>query len=479
MSFLIYLISFLEGFTTLSVEIIAIRRFTPIIGTNSISTSIILGVILLALSYGYYIGGKNTKNLESKDLIKKIIFNLTVAGTYYLFFTFIFDQLILSYLILYIQSYFFAILLSSFLLFFIPVFLASQTIPLLSEVLKGENTGEKVGKLLFFSTVGSFLGSVMTSSVLFPFIGVYKSSIFDSFLLTFSSVILIGYILKKYKEINFVSILSIIIFFLSIILIIKPDSLSKNSLFKIANSYHDIEIYDTNENTRIFSMNGGYSSGIDKTTKESFFNYIKEIKKNISENKGKNLKILIIGGAGFTLPKELSEKENIDLIDVVDVDPNLKDISEKYFLQEKLSKKVNFIVEPSRYFLNNAIKNNKFYDEIVIDIYVGKSLPSQTLTEEFFKNIKKIGKNININIISDLELKTDFSKNLFNTMQKAFGKLYFKSELDENREGNYLTNIVVSNNYFPDYSQYTFDKNFGIYTDNKNSIEIDVFKRGL
>ena len=365
------------------------------------------------------------------------------------------------------------------MLFFIPVFLASQTIPLLSEVLKWENTWEKVWKLLFFSTVGSFLGSVITSSVLFPFIWVYKSSIFDSFLLTFSSVILIWYILKKYKEINFVSILSIIIFFLSIILVIKPDSLSKNSLFKIANSYHDIEIYDTNENTRIFSMNWWYSSGIDKTTKESFFNYIKEIKKNISENKGKNLKILIIGWAGFTLPKELSEKENIDLIDVVDVDPNLKDISEKYFLQEKLSKKVNFIVEPSRYFLNNAIKNNKFYDEIVIDIYVGKSLPSQTLTEEFFKNIKKIGKNINTNIISDLELKTDFSKNLFNTMQKTFWKLYFKSELDENREWNYLTNIVVSNNYFPDYSQYNFDKNFWIYTDNKNSIEIDVFKRGL
>jgi hypothetical protein len=48
----------------------------------------------------------------------------------------------------------------------------------------------------------------------------------------------------------------------------------------------------------------------------------------------------------------------------------LKDISEKYFLQEKLSKKINFIVEPSRYFLNNTIKNKKIYDEVVIDIYV-------------------------------------------------------------------------------------------------------------
>jgi hypothetical protein len=54
MSLPISLIAFLEGFTTLSIEIIALRRFTPIIGSNSVSTSIILGVILLALSYGYY-----------------------------------------------------------------------------------------------------------------------------------------------------------------------------------------------------------------------------------------------------------------------------------------------------------------------------------------------------------------------------------------------------------------------------------------
>lgn len=54
MSLLIYCIAFLEGFTTLAIEIIALRRFTPLIDSNSISTSIILGVILLALSYGYY-----------------------------------------------------------------------------------------------------------------------------------------------------------------------------------------------------------------------------------------------------------------------------------------------------------------------------------------------------------------------------------------------------------------------------------------
>lgn len=56
MNLILYLIAFLEGFTTLSVEIMAIRNSISIIGSNAIATSIILGIILLALSYGYYRG---------------------------------------------------------------------------------------------------------------------------------------------------------------------------------------------------------------------------------------------------------------------------------------------------------------------------------------------------------------------------------------------------------------------------------------
>jgi hypothetical protein len=75
----------------------------------------------------------------------------------------------------------------------------------------------------------------------------------------------------------------------------------------------------------------------------------------------------------------------------VDVDSELKEISEKYFLQEKINEKINFIVEPARYFLNNKVSLHlidsdlrqndintitstneiiKKYDVIVIDIYV-------------------------------------------------------------------------------------------------------------
>jgi predicted membrane-bound spermidine synthase len=55
--FLIYAVSIIEGFSTLAVQIIALRSVTPIVGSSIILTSVFIGIILLALSAGYYVGG--------------------------------------------------------------------------------------------------------------------------------------------------------------------------------------------------------------------------------------------------------------------------------------------------------------------------------------------------------------------------------------------------------------------------------------
>jgi len=470
MPLIIYLISFFEWFTTLSIEIIAIRNFTPIIGSSSISTSIILWVILLALSYWYYIWWKRSKNKDKEFIIKAIIQNLVIASLYYMFFTFIFDELILNQLLEKTSSYFFSILLASFLLFFIPIFLASQTIPLLSVLLKWNNTWEKIWKLLFYSTIGSFLGSVATSTLLFPTIWVEKSALFNSFIL--SSIVVILSI-KMIKKINIFMVIWIIIFLLSLIGLSMKELLAKDILFKKANAYHNIVIYETKDNKRIFAQNNWFSSGINISTKESFFPYIKEIKKNILKNTYEN--VLIIWAAWFTLPYELSKENTIKNIDVVDVDSSLKDISEEYFLQDSLSEKVKFYSQPSRYFINNSIKNNKKYDAVVIDVYVWKSLAAQTLTYDFFKDVQTIWKDIYINIIMDKKMESDFSDNLLYTINEAFWNLYFKN-VSINQKEYYKTNFIITNKEIEWYTEYIKGQKFDIYYDNKNSIENDLFK---
>lgn len=470
MALLIYIISFLEWFTTLSIEIIAIRNFTPIVWTNSISTSIILWVILLALSYGYYIWGKNSKNKDSDIIKNKIIFNLSLASAYYFFFTFIVDIYILEGFISKTWSYFWAILLSSFFLFFIPVFLASQTIPLLSELLKWENTWEKIWKLLFFSTIWSFLGSVITSTVLFSYIWVEKSASLNSIILSSIALILA---MINFKKINFSIILAMIVLAFSSTFVLAKEQLKSSILFKEANSYHNIIVFNDENNRRILLQNMWYASGIDLTTNESFFKYIIEIKNNLIKEKYES--IAIIWAAWFTLPNELSDEEFVKKIDVIDVDSSLKEIAEDYFLKKDLSKKINFIVTPSRYFITDSLKQNKKYDAIVIDVYVWNSLSAQNLTYEFFEWLKNISPNIYVNMITDRKLDSDFSLKLQNTMEKAFSEVYYK-DVNQYSFDTLKTNFVMTNKKIEWYTKYNKNNDLWIYFDDKNSIELDLFK---
>jgi predicted membrane-bound spermidine synthase len=55
---LIYIIACLEGFTTLAIQMIILRLAIPITGSSIVVTSIFLGIILLALSFGYWWGGR-------------------------------------------------------------------------------------------------------------------------------------------------------------------------------------------------------------------------------------------------------------------------------------------------------------------------------------------------------------------------------------------------------------------------------------
>ena len=466
MHFIIYIVAFLEGFTTLSVEIVALRKFTPIIGSSSISTSIILWVILLALSYWYYKWGQISA--IGKNIEKILLRNLLISSAYYFFLTFVFAEFAIQNLLFATGNYFFAILISSILLFFIPVFLASQTIPLLSELLKGNHSGEKMWKLLFYSTVWSFAGSVGTSTVFFPWIWVNKTAAIAPIFLVVCAILMM-FFMKKFSHIlSFISA-GLLGFY---VLFLFTNILNPNIIFSTWNAYHNIVIYDNQENTqRIFSMDWAYSSGVNIDDKTSFFQYIKEAEKKVEEIQPKN--ILVIWAAGFTFPRDISRFEFVENIDVIDVDKDLKEIAEKYFLEEKLSEKIHFYAQPARYFLNNLDENKK-YDFILVDAYSWKSIPPQVLTQEFFQKLQDHWENIFLNIITDIYRETQLSQNLFTTLETVFENVYFKNT--NKSLGAKMTNFIVTNKKYEDYFLNGIN-DAQIYTDNLNTIEKDLFSQ--
>lgn len=474
MHILLYIIAFLEGFTTLSVEIMAIRNSVSIIGSNAIATSVILWVILLALSYGYYRWGIYAAEHKHQKIKEKIYWNLIIASVFYTFVAFPFENFLLNLFLSWDIGYFIPILLVTILLFFLPVFLASQTIPLLSELIDDEQKSVVIGKLLFYSTIGSFTGSVVTSLVFFSTIGVERSIIVNGIILAVLAFAIIAQYEKRYIKQNILFLHGCyLVILVSLLFVDFGKMLRPYVAYSQSTEYNDIRIYDHGD-TRLFTMNGSHSSGLDITTGKSYFSYIQETTRLIDIVKPK--KILVIGAAGFTLPQDIATRDFVEQVDVCDIDGALAQIAEEHFLGEKLHPKIHFYPESARYFLNKKIKEGETYDFILLDAYNGKiSIPSELLTKDFFESIRKISSGtIAMNLILDSTRTSHFSQKLANTLNSSLGEISIASA---NILGSawVFDNFIAVNRFFPRYKPFRGDPLLWIYTDNLNTLEKDKY----
>jgi spermidine synthase len=356
-------------------------------------------------------------------------------------------------------------------LFIFPVYLASQTIPPLSELIHGEQKAIIIGKLLFFSTIGSFMGSVVTSLVFFAYIGVDRSIIVNGIILAvLSLVILFGFYRKEARSWMYILNIGYIVFL--VILLVSPvtflRSAVKYEVYRQSTAYNDIVIAEYGTR-KLFSMNSSNSSGIDTTIGKSYFSYIQDITRIIDEQKPK--KILVIGAAGFTLPQDIAGRDYVDEVDVCDIDGALDKIAEGHFLGEKLHPKVNFYKQSARYFIREKILAGEQYDMIFIDAYNGKiSIPSELLTKEFFDSIKKINRGtISMNLIIDPTWQSDFA----NTLSLSLGEVYVQSKTST--ATTLFDNFIVITSPEMGFRKITQNNPKDIYTDNLNTLERDKY----
>src|SRR5260370_9350329 len=70
-----------------------------------------------------------------------------------------------------------AIGVTATVLFLLPIYLASQTVPMLAELINVDGkAGKASGRVLFFSTIGSVAGGIAPPVWLFPTIGGARST---------------------------------------------------------------------------------------------------------------------------------------------------------------------------------------------------------------------------------------------------------------------------------------------------------------
>lgn len=449
-------ILFIEGFVSIAIEILAIRQLVPFVGTNVVVTSLVIGIFLLFLAFGYWQGGRLQSNLH--DVLQRNFFwaaLFTGIGLSYLFLTLFFT------LFTYSPTNNALIVLTIYLLLIIAplVYLLGQTIPVtMNLVRQNESAGLIGGKVLFLNTIGSFLGAILTTLFLLAYFGV-GVSLFINFCLLGFLIFLINIIAKTKKSYFYFFLFSIIIVYLCNIFVEKNYFLATDNYA----NYKTIPITDISSNNKgiILQINESFSSFIDK--EKHGFPYIELIKRILFQDLNlQNKKILVLGAGGFTLS---AENTHNNYFTYVDIDAKIKTIVTQNFLA-----KINgqFIAEDARTY----VRNNKLpYDVIVSDVYSSiTEIPAELLTKEHFANIKKnivSGGYAIFNIIANPFFADNYSKRVDSTLRYVF-KNCVAIPL---KYANEMTNII----YICKIA--ATEKDTNIYADEKNTIDLDLFTK--
>ena len=456
MIYILYFIIFIEGFYTLSLELLVMRQVVPFVGSGTEIISIIISSVLLPLSLGYYFGGNRISNKKNKSvrniLISNIFIIVTLTGIGFSYYS-----LELFYFLMPDGNLLLVLTAHLIMFLVIPTFLLGQTVPLITNYFPKKNMTKTTGVILFLSTLGSFIGSLSIVLVFMRYFGVSISLILIELLLLSLIVILSKQKIKDTFKISFI-----------IAILISLYSLGEKSFHIIySNNYSTVSVYEDLNETKQLVINRSFASRTDSDNK-NFYPYVNQINNLLSHEQNKS--ILIVGAGGFTIGFNDSKNNYLYL----DVDPNLLSVVESSFLKTELHNNQTFKVrEVRRFLLNNPTLK---FDVIIVDAYSNRiSIPKELLTSNFYGMLKEhITPNgfIISNILSDIFMQTKFSRNIDRTIRSVFEDTAIIQVLNKDITSELsIGNAKVINKLYILRTSPEIVRN--IYTDDKNNYNFD------
>lgn len=440
-SHLVYAIVFIEGFCSLGAEVIALRRLVPHVGSSIVITAPTIGFFLLALALGYAAGARvdtdYAKVVARNFLISAALAGVGLAG------------ISVDWMFAHLQPTPVAYLVFIGTVLCPLAWLLGQTVPILTNLMHAERTGEASGKALYWSTLGSFLGSLALSLIVMQWLGV-SAAVFAC-----SGILCLGTLLLASRQ------------RLTTVLTLATLALAAGSNYR-----HDVSAdtayaeyviapvhRDGLPDSRAFLVNKSLASLIDDSEPPNYTRYIRHLRQILLDDLGfRDRDILVLGAGGFTL----SHREPGNRYTYVDIDPKIRSIAENEFLHDKAVGE--FIVDDARRFVTTT---DRRFDAVVVDVYSAHTaIPTHLVTREFWLSARQVLKPEGVllaNLILDGKLETPYARNLLATIDSVFGRC----AIDVLHKGKPLSNVEVAcfGSSQPSKGQ--------LYIDEKNRADID------
>lgn len=416
---LLYLIVFIEGFCSLGAEVIALRRLVPHVGSAIVVTAPTIGLFLLALALGYGSGARVSERFTAvvarNFLISALLVGLGLA------------RVTVDGLFAQVQPTWLAYLLFVGAVLCPVAWLLGQTVPVLTNLMKHLRTGEASGYALYWSTLGSFLGSVSLSLVVMQWLGVSAAVLVCAVLLALGSLLLAS---PSWLAWGKSMSMGVVAAFINL----QPNA----SVLDTVYADYTVKPIQRPEmlNPRGFLINNSLASLMDDSQPPKYARYVQHLRHIILDELGLvGGDILVLGAGGFTL----SHQEPTNRYTFVDIDPKIREIAEQRFLKEPI--RGTFIVDDARRFVRTT---DQRFDAVVVDVFSSHtSIPGHLVTQEFWKDTRRTLTPTGvllINLILDGRLETPYARNLLATIDSVYGRC----AVEVLHKSQPLSNVIVS-----------------------------------
>jgi spermidine synthase len=448
------IVVFVASFCMLVIEIVAGRIMAPYVGVSLYTWTSIIGVVLAGISIGAYLGGLIADRYPRPATLGWLLF---ISGL---------GALSISPLTNLVggaqfqTSLMVRILLITTIIFFVPSCLLGMISPVVVKLtLKNlAKTGNVVGKIYAFSTLGSILGTFATGFFLISWMGT------RSILLTMGAILIIcaptfgGFFARK-KNLALFSLFVLLFFVVIFPLAVwggyaaveeGKKSLPTSPIQAIKTLYGYAFEFPVDEETYFLKESDYYTIKLkrDMTRSDGVplqalvldhlvhsytdlndpfhmeYEYIRIYEEFVrwQAEKRRSFKSLFIGGGGYTFPRFIEAKYPKADINVVEIDPEVTRVAHRY-LGIAEDSRIRSFNEDARWFVMNCKEKGR-YDFIFGDAFNDLSIPYHLATKEFVMQLKDLLKPDGLllaNVIDSYKVG-QFMPSYIRTLEEVFGK---------------------------------------------------------
>jgi spermidine synthase len=379
---------FTAGMTSLAVELLASRLLGNVFGTSNLVWANIIGLILVYLTAGYFLGGRwadRSPNLRT-------FYSLLAWASFTACLVPLVAQPVLRFAAKAVENFDAAVMGGSFLsvlvLFAVPVTLLGCVSPFAIRLAltDSRHAGQVSGRMYAISTLGSIVGTFAPTLWLVPTIGTQRSFLLFGGVLML--VALIGLWFVDRRRALLLLWMPVAIAILAVVSLAGPLKPTAGLVLERESAYNFIQVIER-DGTRYLLLNEGqgihsvYNANQLETfgtwdyfLAAPFFNTPPRATSQVAS-------LGLVGLAAGTIARQYTAAYGPVPIDGIEIDPGIVDVGRRYFDMNEPN--LNVIVQDGRWAMAHSTRH---YSVVGVDAYRLPYIPWNLTTKEFFQDVR-------------------------------------------------------------------------------------------